>query len=441
MPTVTVIVPGNAEGAAPLRSALDRSLDAATYEVVEDLSMARGEYVLLAGAGDRLDPTALDRLLAAARDGDADAVLGPVAGHHQRMAPALRRVSRHGATLEWTALLTLLTPHLLVRRSLLEQHAIALPDPADVEAGERFALAALLHARAISTLAGDPVYHRAAPAAAPSGLAHVRALVDLVEEHTEPGVLRDGVLAHWYRSEVLPRAGGKARTPATDLADLAQLAAERFGPIHEARLPFAQRVRSRLLRAGDLDGLAALTAFEAQLRARADAYVRVGDDELELRVEVELDGGEQPLRFRRDGERVAWEPPASLRDRLPAEALVVEEGIDGSRARLRVVGQATNVALPAEEAETRLATEGIAVQIVQATIRAGALRGPATWEPRVTADVAGFRATARPRRRLGRRAVVLAVDAAGRVTDATPPPATPSLAGRVKRALRRRVTR
>ena len=82
-----------------------------------------------------------------------------------------------------------------------------------------------------------------------------------------------------------------------------EVAVARFPESVDALLPFNLQARSRLLRAGDFDALAALADTETALRARVRATGVTPGPVAEVRMRAELEG----LRFTRDGDRLLWE--------------------------------------------------------------------------------------------------------------------------------------
>ena len=91
--------------------------------------------------------------------------------------------------------------------------------------------------------------------------------------------------SHWYRGKMLGRVGGAnfmTRDPAQRrplYEEIRKLALERFGDEVDDYLAFNARLRSRLLRAGDYDGLMALAKFEAGLRTEASLLELEPDEE------------------------------------------------------------------------------------------------------------------------------------------------------------------
>jgi glycosyltransferase involved in cell wall biosynthesis len=431
------------------------------------LDVAQGDYVLFMDNDDWLGHEALERLVAMADADRADIVIGKVVGHGKFVSRPLFRRNRSNVSLDWPPLITLLSPHKLFRRPFLVEHGIRFPEGKRRLEDHLFVMHAFFHTNAISILADYPVYHwmlRDASASFapfdPVGyFANLREVLDLIDEHTEPGEFRDRLYTHWYRSKLLKRVGGTAFVRRQEenpdynqaLFDvISALAQERFGPQHEALVPFHLRIRSRLLRARDFAGLEALAAFEAQLRAHADAYVRPADAGVSVRVDVHLDGETDPLLFRREGEegeRIVWVPPASLRDRLEPDALVATADVTGSKVQLLVRSTADRTEfILTSKTEVRVAQEGAPVQIADATIdpataSAGAALAPGDYSIEVNPIVAGFTKTVTARRRSGRRAVKLTVDAAGQMIDTTKPrpvpPPPPTTTVRLKRAVKR----
>src|SRR3712207_1222951 len=99
--------------------------------------------------------------------------------------------------------------------------------------------------------------------------------------------------------------------------EVRRLSLERFGDEVEAHLAFHHRLRSRILRDGNLELLEALAQYEARLRAKAtlrEVDRQLAALRLEVEAEIRIRGKGGPLTFARDGERVRWLPPPKLRE-------------------------------------------------------------------------------------------------------------------------------
>lgn len=414
------------------------------------LDMARGEFVLFVDNDDWLSRDALERLHATALRDDADIVVGKVVGHGKFVPRGLFAANRRHVTLaEWPALLGLLTPHKLFRRTLLDEHGIRFPEGRRRLEDHMFVVHALFHARGVSVLADHPCYHwvrRDAdanasyrPFEAVGYYQNVREVLDLVEEHTEPGPLRERLSAHWYRGKMLGRVGGPyflRRDPdhRRELhREVRRLALERYTPQVDAALPLNLRLRSRLLRDAPYESLEALAAVEDDLRAKPILrHLRREDDEVVLGIEAALASRGEPLRFARRAGRLLWVPPAPLQDALPPEALDATDELPASRAQvfLRSTADRSEYVLPGET-EVRLEDADGPGQRVRAVLvadarlapdraAAGSPLPPGDWEVFAVVTVAGF-STARRVRGRGDDPLTLTVDAAGQVVERRSP--------------------
>ncbi|MDP9401244.1 MAG: glycosyltransferase, partial [Actinomycetota bacterium] len=402
------------------------------------VDLARGEYVLFVDNDDWLGREALERLHAAAVRDDADIVIGKVVGHGKGVPRGIFRRSRSGATLGWGPLLTLLTPHKLFRRSMLVEHAIRFPEGRRRLEDHLFVVHAYFHARRISVVADYPAYfwvlredegNASTGGFDPAGYyGNLREVLDLVREHTEPGPFRDRLEAHWYRGKTLGRVGTGTflrRDPDYRrqlFEEIRGLALERYGPRADATLALNLRVRSRLLRDGDYEGLQALAAAESGLRAQVAVRDQNHDGgRLVLQLEGGLAGEDGSLAFtRRDG-RLLWVPPAPLAPGLRDEDLDATDEV--TRGRVEVIarsvadrseyllpGRSEVRLVPVGQGDERLTPVVLAdVRLTPGTAAAGSALPPGRWQLLAVVAVAGFSATARlrePPRAGGRRLVV-----------------------------------
>jgi glycosyltransferase involved in cell wall biosynthesis len=307
------------------------------------IEMARGEYVYFVDNDDWLGKDALKRMHVRAERDDADIVIGKVVGEGKFVARSVFKRDRKDVTLEWAPLVRLLTPHKLFRKALLDEHGIRFPEGRRRLEDHVFTMHAYFHAHGISVLAGYPCYHwvlresednASYEELEPVGYyQNVREVLDLIDEHMEPGPLRDRVKSHWYRGKMLGRVGGRnfmCRDPALKrplYEEIRKLALERYGDEVDEYLAFNARVRSHLLRAGDYEGLDALARFEGGLETEASVLEVEPEEEeaaIGLVIEARIGGSAGPLLFERDGERLRWVLPASLEGRLEPAQLEVK---------------------------------------------------------------------------------------------------------------------
>ena len=395
------------------------------------IDLSRGEFVYFVDNDDWLGREALERLYAMAQDDDADIVIGKVVGHGKSVPRNLFRRNRTGVDLHWDPLVWLLTPHKLWRRTFLEAHDLRFPEGRRRLEDHVFVMRAYFTEPRISVLADYPCYHwvlRGADINAsrgrfdpPSYFAFMREVLDVVDEHTEPGPFRDRLYARWYRGKMLnriekihPNPDRARRRPLYEA--MHELAVERIPESVDTILPLNLQARSRLLRAGDYAGIEALADYEVALRAQARATaLRPVDGGTELALEAEL----EPLRFMREGERLLWGD----------ERVDATEALDRSSVQLLLRRRDTQeeYRVPAS-VETRLVDgpDGVRAvlhgsgRVIPAEAAAGRALAAAAWEVYIVVIVAGFRATGRVRRPRGPEQLVLVVTPDGRVAERRP---------------------
>jgi poly(ribitol-phosphate) beta-N-acetylglucosaminyltransferase len=387
------------------------------------VDMAQGEFVYFVDNDDRLGPEALERLYANALEHASDVVIGKVVGHGKFVSRTLFRRNEPDVSLDWAPLLRLLTPHKLFRKAFLQEHGIRFPEGRRRLEDHVFVVHAYFHAKRISVLADYPCYHwihRAQDVNAswqrldPVGYYdNVREVLDLVEEHTEPGPERDRLQAHWYRSKMLSRVGGGPfvrREPKYRhelYVEIRRLALERYGPEVNDHLPFHLRLRSHLLREGRYEALGALAEFESETRTDVKLRdIRWAGGHVELELEAALTGQRDAPMYVRRGARMYWVPPAKLEGEFPDEMLDVTEELGKRKVQvlLRSTGskaeyvQATRAELvllraPAGGDAKRPVLIG-AAEIDPRTAAAGAPLRAGDWQVNVLASVTDFIATA-----------------------------------------------
>ncbi|SDG89099.1 Glycosyl transferase family 2 [Sinosporangium album] len=312
------------------------------------LAVAQGEYVYLLEQGDRLDRGALRRMYLRAVETDADVLIGRLV-RGQGPPQAAFAGSRERADVVRDKLFTLLTPQKLYRKEFLTANALRFDDPGGKVAEQAFAVRALLTAKAITVLADQVCCHlgeppEPAPTRPVDTAAELRALLDIVDAHTEPGRQRDRLYAHWLRTVVLrslmnPRFVTSSHERYAVYAPFRALVTDRFPEEVDTHLPVHLRAMAALLRAGRLDQIVTLARASRGTTLAADLCdVRWENDILVLRLDVEVvGGGGAPQRFRADGDRVFWQPPVPLDPAaFTAELADVTEAVARSRVEVYV---------------------------------------------------------------------------------------------------------
>ena len=406
------------------------------------MDMARGEFVLFVDNDDWIEREALERMHARAERDDADMVIGKVIGHGKPVPPTLFLENRSGVGLEWPPLVWLLTPHRLFRKSLIDEHGLRFPEGPRRLEDHVFVLNALFRTRRVSVLADYPCYHwmlrdRGTSASADEFdpaiyYANLREVLDIVDEHTEPGPLRDRLYVRWYRGKVLSRVGGYLfwnRTPQARrkrFEEIRSLAEERFRPELDAQLPLNLRLRSRLVRSGTVEQLERLAALEQKLSPRAKVgQCRLDGGVAELRLEATVRDPGHLLRFTSDGPR--WRPPRALKGLPELDAAGAVDGND-AQVLLREAEGDEEFLVPAT-VKTRMVPDrsghlrpalDVAARIDTAAIAAGGALKPGRYVMRSVMHIAGFRFIAPVTRGARRILLVLAVDDNGRISTARP---------------------
>ncbi|MBB5627371.1 glycosyltransferase family 2 protein [Sphaerisporangium krabiense] len=305
------------------------------------LAVARGEYVYLLGQRDRLERVALENMYRTAVETDADILIGRVVRGDNPPQRAFSR-NRERADVLRDRLLGLPTAHKLFRRAFLDAREIRFPEIEPGLSEQAFVLRAYLTAKVIAVLADQICCHIAPPSQeAPDPRAYaagLRAILDIVDAHSEPGDARERLYAHWFRAGVLRLLGGRhLRTDQRGalFIELRALTAERFPDELDRHLPVHLRARAVLLRSGDLGRLVALSDAARGTSVRAELReVGWDEDTLIMDLAVELVGPDgAPVTFKAEGDRLHWTPPVAGFD-LPAPLADVTDAVE--RARMEV---------------------------------------------------------------------------------------------------------
>lgn len=176
------------------------------------LALARGRYVFFVGSDDYLGPEALERLVAAADEYDADVVAGRMVGVGGRYVPqTIFTETNTDVDLYNSELPFAVSNTKLFRRELLETHAIRYPEDLRMGSDQPFTVAALVNAKRIVAL-GDYDYYFAVKRLNRSNitfnsthelrLACTRRIMDLNAGLLESGPRRDAILLRSFASEI-----------------------------------------------------------------------------------------------------------------------------------------------------------------------------------------------------------------------------------------------
>ncbi|MFD8521127.1 glycosyltransferase family 2 protein [Streptomyces capillispiralis] len=284
------------------------------------IDAARGEYVMFVDHDDWLGDEALERMYDYGRANDADVVVGKMAGIGRPVPQELFRVNRPRATVENAPLIDSLTPHKMFRREFLQRHGMRFKEGRRRLEDHVFVVEAYLRAKSVAVL-GDYLcyYHITRDDGSNAGFqrfdpvgyfGNLREALDVVEELTEPGPLRDKLFSRWLRNEMVERLRGKRllglpEDYAEELyREIRGVITERFGPGVFAKVGPTQRVVAGLVAADLYEDVRALARWEAGIRPTGtldsltweDGVLNVG-----LTSEYQVDG--EPMTFRREGGR------------------------------------------------------------------------------------------------------------------------------------------
>ncbi|MBA3260944.1 MAG: glycosyltransferase family 2 protein [Thermoleophilaceae bacterium] len=300
------------------------------------IEAAAGKYVYFVDNDDWISDEALERLYDYAERNGADVVVGKIVGHGKGKYVPRYQFARNVDDASLTdggnnpPLLGLLSPHKLFRRSFLDEHEIRFPEGRRRLEDHVFVMEAFLQAKRMSILSDYPCYHwmsredatnaSFAPADPVVYYRAVRDVLDVIDKHTAPGLQRDRLYLHWYRSNVLQRMRGKAWVEGRDphvretFSEVHRLASERFGPGVTGLLPGRFKPLSRSLMAGRLDLVAAQAAIENGLKADVVLdSIEATPAALRLSVSATMSYADgTPVRLIERGGTISWQPPPPL---------------------------------------------------------------------------------------------------------------------------------
>lgn len=320
---------------------------------------AGGRYVQFLDQDDRLDPTALERLVAYGDAHGADIVIGKVASDFRGVALGVFARDRPRCTIHDAPLIDSLTPHKLFRRAFLAEHRIAFPEGRRRLEDQLYMVKAYFAASNVAILAAHPCYfylqrsggenagsRRIVPA---EYYGNLREVLDVVLANTEVGDERSRLLRRFARVEILGRVSEPSYLAFDDAfrAELFRAARSALVGMDDAGalagLPPVGRLRADLLvqgREADLLELARrMDGWRADCRIRS---TRWDDGRLTIEFEVGVasrDG--RPLQVLGHDGRYLLAP--DLTDGLVDVPLDVTDDIDKIRATAWIRDEATAV--------------------------------------------------------------------------------------------------
>lgn len=294
---------------------------------------ASGTYVMYVDQDDRLDPEALARMYDLGSVNHADIVLGKVTSDFRGVHHYLYREQRPRCTVYDARLINSQTPHKMLRRQFLLEHGIRYPEGRRRLEDQLFITKAYFAAENCSIVA-DYVCYRylrrtegsnagEARIDPPSYYENLRDVLDVVDQHTAPGPVRDHFYRRFMRVELLGKLSGqkviKTRLERGDLwlEPIRRLAEERFPPAVDAGLPTTARVRAHLMRHGTFAEVKELTSRTRRVQPEVTAVPvplgrgPAGNGRVRLQVTGTLVEDGLAVRLQPDGEG-GWLLPESI---------------------------------------------------------------------------------------------------------------------------------
>ncbi|MCT9078015.1 glycosyltransferase family 2 protein [Streptomyces fulvoviolaceus] len=279
------------------------------------IAASQGEYVMFVDNDDYLGDEALERMYDYAVANGTDVVVGKMAGKGRPVPVELFRRNHPHATVENAPLIDSLTPHKMFRREFLDKIGLRFPEGRRRLEDHVFVTEAYLRADGISVLS-DYVcyYHVKRDDAANAGFQrfdpigyfkNLREALDIVEQYTEPGPVRDRLYRRWLRNEMVERMRGRRLLALPDdgyrkqlYEEIRQVVVERFGPGVSAGLAPTQQVIAALIAADRFEDLVAFAEWEVAVAPKATPEdIRWEDGSLRIGLSAEFASKRQPMTF------------------------------------------------------------------------------------------------------------------------------------------------
>ena len=298
------------------------------------IAASQGEYVMFVDNDDHLGDEALERMYGYGVANGADVVVGKMAGQGRAVPVELFRHNRPRASVEDAPLIDSLTPHKMFRRAFLDEIGLRFPEGRRRLEDHVFVTEAYLRAANVSVI-GDYVcyYHVRRDDSSNAGFQrfdpvgyfkNLREALDIVEQYTEPGLVRDSLYRRWLRVEMVERLRGRRLLAKPDdyrrkqFEEIRQVVTERFGPGVAAELYASQQVVAALIAADRYDDVVALAEWEVGLTlSAAPGTVEWRDGMLRIDFAAEFTAGGTPLTFPGGGGPTALDgPPENITEAI-----------------------------------------------------------------------------------------------------------------------------
>lgn len=239
---------------------------------------SRGTYLFFLDADDELTENALRDLVRTAEAEGSDIVLGKGEGINGRVVPGpVFRATKLDADLIDDHVYRTLSPWKLFRRTLIDDHQIRFLETLSIGEDQPFVARAYLNATKISVLAdrpyarlrarGDGTNVTATARSAEDYLTLAQAVVKVIVDETDPGRLRDGMLARPMRRTLRPMLGTRLLTldseeQARVVQEIQRLVSAHYNDRVAGHLEGIDRIKMDLAVTGQSEPLATLLQWE-----------------------------------------------------------------------------------------------------------------------------------------------------------------------------------
>ena len=302
------------------------------------IAAAKGEFIQFLDNDDWLGDEALERMHNYGVENSADVIVGKMAGKGRPVPRELFRRNRPHANVDNAPLIDSLTPHKMFRKAFLDKHNLRYLEGRRRLEDHVFVTEAYLRAGNVSVLSDYICYHHVKRDDAsnagfqrfdPVGyFKNLREALDVVEELTEPGPLRDKLFRRWLRVEMVERMRGQRllKLPADyrqELFDeIHKVVIERFGPGVAAGMQPTQQIVAGLIAANRLGDIEVFAKWERGIKPSGALESLSWDNgKLSIGFTAEYTSGGGPVTFRTDGDKDLLVPPLP-QSSLDAIALV-----------------------------------------------------------------------------------------------------------------------